>query len=274
MLGPDRLGELYVAAPAQSFLRFFFDEALATSSPTEVFSLSSFIFCHFLTSSLRLLACILITAYEFANGYRAPPWRQIHGDLGYILAKPKDGDAIRIAANVEGVYAIKNDTGDQSSYERTGQVFNSLVALFKLNSPHFASTVDSQVRILRECLSVQFFVRFLVNESTLLGKCESEKGSMRGFSSSSLTWSYGVLIYRQEFQCYHQDSSNMESKKKAAEITSKTEENSKEAADKLHTTSKSKLASMKRTQKGDDSSYFKYVFTFAMKNALVRRIYR
>jgi hypothetical protein len=84
-------------------------------------------------------------AYEFANGYRAPPWRQVHGDLAYIIAKPVDSDELTIVANTDGVWVAKKTQADQSAYDRDGDVYPSLVALFKAVSLHFAATIDSQV---------------------------------------------------------------------------------------------------------------------------------
>lgn len=45
--------------------------------------------------------------YEFGNGCRAPPWRQIHGDICYLLVKPHDGDQLSVTANTAGVYLNK-----------------------------------------------------------------------------------------------------------------------------------------------------------------------
>ena len=51
--------------------------------------------------------CYLFTAYTFSNGCRAPPWRQVNGDLAYIVAKPFDGDRLTIMANINGYWPIK-----------------------------------------------------------------------------------------------------------------------------------------------------------------------
>ena len=85
--------------------------------------------------------------YEFANGCRAPPWRQVHGDISYILVKPSDGDRLSITAATSGYYENKGKTDENEiNYERSGDVFPSLVALLKEKSQHFAKTIAKKVR--------------------------------------------------------------------------------------------------------------------------------
>lgn len=45
--------------------------------------------------------------YQFDNGCHAPPWRQVHGDIGYLLIKPHDGDQLSVTANTAGIYQNK-----------------------------------------------------------------------------------------------------------------------------------------------------------------------
>ena len=45
--------------------------------------------------------------YEFDNGCRAPPWRQVHGDICYLFVKPLDCEELSITANTAGVYRNK-----------------------------------------------------------------------------------------------------------------------------------------------------------------------
>ncbi len=48
-----------------------------------------------------------ISDYEFDNGCRAPPWRQVHGDICYLKIKPLDADELPVTANTAGVYRNK-----------------------------------------------------------------------------------------------------------------------------------------------------------------------
>ena len=85
-------------------------------------------------------------AFEFGNGYRAPPWRQVHGDMAYIVIKTKESDPFTVAANISGYWAVKGAAhpGGDVNYERLGDVYTTLIALVKAKSTHFASTIDKQ----------------------------------------------------------------------------------------------------------------------------------
>jgi hypothetical protein len=43
----------------------------------------------------------------FSNGCRAPPWRQVYGDICYLKVKPFDGDPFYLTASTEGYYVNK-----------------------------------------------------------------------------------------------------------------------------------------------------------------------
>lgn len=43
----------------------------------------------------------------FSNGCRAPPWRQVLGDIAYIVVSPIDGAQICVTASTEGYYVNK-----------------------------------------------------------------------------------------------------------------------------------------------------------------------
>ena len=83
--------------------------------------------------------------YVFANGCRAPPWRQVHGDISYILVKPTDGDRLSLTVGTSGYFENKGKTDENEiDYERAGDVFPSLVALLKEKSQHFAKTISKK----------------------------------------------------------------------------------------------------------------------------------
>ena len=98
---------------------------------------------------IRIQVCFCDSSvdYEFANGCRAPPWRQVHGDISYILVKPSDSDRLSITAGTSGYFENKGKTDENEiDYERNGDVFPSLVALLKEKSQHFAKTISKKVR--------------------------------------------------------------------------------------------------------------------------------
>ncbi|NWW86590.1 ARMC4 protein, partial [Rhynochetos jubatus] len=42
--------------------------------------------------------------YMFSNGCRAPPWRQVHGEICYLVVKPHDTDPLYITCSTAGVF--------------------------------------------------------------------------------------------------------------------------------------------------------------------------
>ncbi|NXB59421.1 ARMC4 protein, partial [Struthidea cinerea] len=42
--------------------------------------------------------------YMFSNGCRAPPWRQMHGEICYLVIKPHDTDPLYITCSTAGVF--------------------------------------------------------------------------------------------------------------------------------------------------------------------------
>jgi hypothetical protein len=78
------------------------------------------------------------------TGIRAPPWRSIHGDLGYVCAKPFDHDSMTIMVNKEGYWRIVGTQDGIMSYEKVGGTARNLVTLIKGLSAHFAAAVAKQ----------------------------------------------------------------------------------------------------------------------------------
>ena len=48
-----------------------------------------------------------IAEMVFSNGCRAPPWRQVLGDIAYIIVSPMDGAQICVTASTEGYFINK-----------------------------------------------------------------------------------------------------------------------------------------------------------------------
>ena len=87
--------------------------------------------------------------YTFANGYRAPPWRQVHNELGYIQAAPADGEPVCITATKGGYFVNKGYHADaqgvqQLDYANSSETFPTLTALLRSVSKHFAARVETQ----------------------------------------------------------------------------------------------------------------------------------
>ncbi|KAB0384161.1 hypothetical protein FD755_006078 [Muntiacus reevesi] len=84
--------------------------------------------------------------YEFSNGCRAPPWRQIQGEICYVLVKPHDAEILCITCSKEGVFLNGGKTDDegQINYERKGEIYKDLVTLLKEKSAIFSENMSKQ----------------------------------------------------------------------------------------------------------------------------------
>ncbi|NWY18317.1 ARMC4 protein, partial [Aphelocoma coerulescens] len=52
--------------------------------------------------------------YMFSNGCRAPPWRQVHGEICYLVIKPHDTDPLYLTCSTAGVFL----NGGQKKHQR------------------------------------------------------------------------------------------------------------------------------------------------------------
>ncbi|NP_001072494.1 armadillo repeat-containing protein 4 [Xenopus tropicalis] len=84
--------------------------------------------------------------YEFSNGCRAPPWRQVHGEICYLLAAPHDTDPLYITCSTSGTFlnAGKLKENDEINYERKSEIYKDLVTLLKTKSQTFAENITKQ----------------------------------------------------------------------------------------------------------------------------------
>uniref|UniRef100_A0A8C7JVV6 Outer dynein arm docking complex subunit 2 n=1 Tax=Oncorhynchus kisutch TaxID=8019 RepID=A0A8C7JVV6_ONCKI len=85
--------------------------------------------------------------YEFTNGCRTPPWRQVHGEICYLVIKPCDTQPLHITCSTAGVFLNGGiwQEGEENAYDRTSDVYRDLVTLLKSKSPHFAENINKQV---------------------------------------------------------------------------------------------------------------------------------
>ncbi|XP_071341790.1 outer dynein arm-docking complex subunit 2 [Trachinotus anak] len=95
----------------------------------------------------RVLKSVRYTSdYEFANGCHAPLWRQLHGEICYLVIEPCDTEDLYITCSTTGVFlngGIKHE-GAESGYERTSDMYKDLVTLLKSRSPYFAENINKQ----------------------------------------------------------------------------------------------------------------------------------
>uniref|UniRef100_A0A4W6G7R7 Outer dynein arm docking complex subunit 2 n=1 Tax=Lates calcarifer TaxID=8187 RepID=A0A4W6G7R7_LATCA len=106
----------------------------------------------------RVLKSVRYTSdYEFSNGCRAPLWRQVHGEICYLVIEPCDTDNLYITCSTAGVFlngGIKQE-GEESGYERTSDMYEDLLTLLKSQSPYFAKNINKQDFGVQELPSTQ-----------------------------------------------------------------------------------------------------------------------
>lgn len=92
--------------------------------------------------------------YIFANGFRAPPWRQVYGELAYIEAAVFEKEVPLIVTASRNGYFVNNgysssDQGKQHlDYAPSSpgkQPFPTLIALLKESSPTFNQRIEQQI---------------------------------------------------------------------------------------------------------------------------------
>ncbi|XP_045255692.2 outer dynein arm-docking complex subunit 2 isoform X3 [Macaca fascicularis] len=83
---------------------------------------------------------------EFSNGCRAPPWRQTHGEICYVLVKPHDGETLCITCSAGGVFLNGGKTDDEGdvNYERKSSIYKDLVTFLREKSPKFSENMSKQ----------------------------------------------------------------------------------------------------------------------------------
>nr|XP_033787328.1 armadillo repeat-containing protein 4 isoform X2 [Geotrypetes seraphini] len=86
------------------------------------------------------------TDYEFSNGCRAPPWRQVHGEICYVIVKPHDTDLVCITCSTSGVFINggMDPNTEEINYERKGEIYKDLMTLLREISPAFAEIMAQQ----------------------------------------------------------------------------------------------------------------------------------
>ncbi|KAM5339857.1 outer dynein arm-docking complex subunit 2 isoform 4-T4 [Glossophaga mutica] len=84
--------------------------------------------------------------YEFSNGCRAPPWRQILGEMCYVLVKPHDVETLCITCSAEGVFLNggKIDDEGEINYERKGAIYKDLITFLKKTSAKFSEVMSKE----------------------------------------------------------------------------------------------------------------------------------
>ncbi|XP_010179133.1 PREDICTED: armadillo repeat-containing protein 4, partial [Mesitornis unicolor] len=87
--------------------------------------------------------------YVFSNGCRAPPWRQVHGEICYLVIKPHDTDPLYITCSTAGVFLNGGQLKgkDDIDYERKSDVYKDIVTFLRERSPRFVENMAKQLTL-------------------------------------------------------------------------------------------------------------------------------
>ncbi|XP_026507917.1 armadillo repeat-containing protein 4 [Terrapene carolina triunguis] len=84
--------------------------------------------------------------YEFSNGCRAPPWRQVHGEICYLIVKPHDTDPLYITCSTAGVFLNggREKEKDEIEKKKKSDIYKDLITLLRERSPKFVENMAKQ----------------------------------------------------------------------------------------------------------------------------------
>ncbi|CAL8322836.1 unnamed protein product, partial [Boreogadus saida] len=93
--------------------------------------------------------------YEFSNGCRSPPWRQVHGEICYLVVEPCDTDPLHVTCSKAGAFlnqGLEQAAETEDIYTKTSDTYADLSMLLKSRSPHFDENFNSQDSAVQERL--------------------------------------------------------------------------------------------------------------------------
>uniref|UniRef100_A0A674GVZ9 Outer dynein arm docking complex subunit 2 n=1 Tax=Taeniopygia guttata TaxID=59729 RepID=A0A674GVZ9_TAEGU len=121
----------------------------------------------------------LYSYYMFSNGCRAPPWRQVRGEICYLVVKPHDTDPLCITCSTAGVFL---NGGEDIDYERKSDLYKDIVTFLREISPRFVENIAKQVCIY--WYLVYFFVQMFIGRNCIVNLAERLCSLLKITSSS------------------------------------------------------------------------------------------
>uniref|UniRef100_A0A4W3H758 Outer dynein arm docking complex subunit 2 n=1 Tax=Callorhinchus milii TaxID=7868 RepID=A0A4W3H758_CALMI len=97
--------------------------------------------------------------YEFSNGCRAPPWRQVHGDICYLIIVPHDTEPLFVTCSTAGIFL--NGKTKEIDYERKSEIFKDLVSFLTGKSAKFVENLAQAHQVKLYTDSDQFTCLFV-----------------------------------------------------------------------------------------------------------------
>lgn len=118
--------------------------------------------------------------YEFSNGCRAPPWRQVHGEMCYLVIEPCDTDTLFITCSTAGVFL--NGVSQHDIFF----IYVFLLLLFIFNNIYFFDfpflQVNHEAAYVRICLDMCWLGRPSMRDT---GSISSSRPNMFSISDNT-----------------------------------------------------------------------------------------
>ncbi|XP_069715550.1 outer dynein arm-docking complex subunit 2 [Phaenicophaeus curvirostris] len=114
--------------------------------------------------------------YVFSNGCRAPPWRQVHGEICYLVIKPHDTDPLYITCSAEGVFLNGGQLKGKNciDYERKSDICEDIVTFLRERSPRFVENMAKQeCNFFKEPTSEKTYKHMEVADAKVSGQSKS-----------------------------------------------------------------------------------------------------
>ncbi|XP_068091828.1 outer dynein arm-docking complex subunit 2 isoform X2 [Hyperolius riggenbachi] len=84
--------------------------------------------------------------YEFSNGCRTPPWRQVHGEICDVIVTPHDQEPFCVTCTTSGAFMSGGKVKDNGeiNFDGQSQMYKDLISLLKDKSQRFAENISKQ----------------------------------------------------------------------------------------------------------------------------------
>nr|XP_061811680.1 outer dynein arm-docking complex subunit 2-like [Nerophis lumbriciformis] len=165
--------------------------------------------------------------YEFRNRCRAPLWRQLQGEMCYLVIETYDTETLHITCSSAGVFLNMGVTNekDDDAYQQASDVFKNLVALLKSKSQQFAECMALQApasKKLKDATTQLSLKR--INKSAVSSQREEDKAS--DLDAQKGTRSKNISRFSESTYAEQLSSMRLKTQLNPGEVFSETESDS------------------------------------------------
>ncbi|NXU74757.1 ARMC4 protein, partial [Oreotrochilus melanogaster] len=170
--------------------------------------------------------------YVFFNGCRAPPWRQVHGEVCYLVIKPHDTDPLYITCSTAGVFL--NGVSNNKEYHRLMNIFIQkstrgyvqlgLGVLLEYEESKIYCTQHDQSYLTAQCVVKQGRLELFCLERKVMGTLKQIQKGMTGDDAGGERKSSTVSLKIKKKAISSESVKIRSSSKRYDESSSETEE--------------------------------------------------